>query len=488
MQSRMARLAGMGRVLLGHGAGGVGSSSSPPRPTREGGPRMRWKVMDEALLVWQLAGPGSDRRPQSAQEPLGQHEGRRTPSLAPAGSSERASPRARPAAPNGARRPVRRTAQGRHVASTGSASCGTWSSGTTATGINDMPGLRRPLALRADPRSRRHAHRPGWGHRTSICSLLHHARSGAPRAPSTKHPHRRVVPSTCAPPATAPFPDLPGSGETDGSASCCRTSPARVHASRCERSFEIARDLLDMPQLYDVADTGGCRQPPGRCRQSRDSCDARSTRPAAPSVGALARAEPDAQARPPTATGSRRSAARRATGTRPLVAAVAQRAPCRSRRSVALAASGAGLRRRPQRVPRAGSGGGRGGVPGAVGPAAPARPPPRLREPGLRGCIRWRCGRVAHTVLVRPAPAQRARCRSPHGSLHSHPGHWHPGRLLDSQPDDVPLDCGAAGGPQVDLGRDASTDGPHAVDRALALERAVPPHSVSDGSRGSAGA
>ena len=236
--ARLARFDGMG----GAHAATVPVTWGALEPARgaAGAPQYRWKALDEAILVWQLAGlePVLVLSPQSLwagvpREKSAWHAAVREalPRAECSGALRGATGATPPAAANWGRwqRFVRDVVE-RY----------------DGDGAKDMPGLRRPL---------RHVQiLPGvdpaaWlGDDESLLRLLHHALEGARTASDAC----RLLAPTIDLRATGhgPFPDEQEWRFRIGRLTPSSSQPlARLEV---QRHFRLARRLLGMPRLYDI--------------------------------------------------------------------------------------------------------------------------------------------------------------------------------------------------------------------------------------------
>ena len=233
----MARLAGMGRVLLATTPVSWGQiEPTPPRGT----PAYHWQALDDAILVWQLAGLDpilvlSPRSPWASMRREQAAWSLQVRKSLPPGEAAAALRDATGAAPP---QDVRWAAWERFV--------GDVVERYDGDGRRDVPGLRRPL--RTIQILDRVTTPDAWvGSSHQYLRLLHHARQGA------KGAFADVQVATAALDVRAtghhPFPDHQEWKRRIREQLPKAPRGARIEA---ERAFEIAEDLLGMPQLFDV--------------------------------------------------------------------------------------------------------------------------------------------------------------------------------------------------------------------------------------------
>ena len=237
----------VGRIVPFEGLGGALAATAPVpwalvEPTRgpAGSPRYQWKVLDDAVLVWQLAGLDpvlvlSPESPWASQprEKSAWHEAVR-------GALPRAECQGALRAATGATPllPAAWTRWQRFVRDVVERYDG--------DGSQDMPGLRRPIrhvqVLHGiDP--------DAWlGDAESLLRLLHHAMEGARAASDKTH----LLAPTMDLRATghAPFPD-----EREWNFRIGRITPGNnqpLGRLEMRRHFGFAKRLLGLPRLYDI--------------------------------------------------------------------------------------------------------------------------------------------------------------------------------------------------------------------------------------------
>lgn len=236
--ARVAALEGLGGVLVSTSP--IAWGSIEPAPGRRGAPSYRWKALDEAVLVWQLAGldPVLVLSPRSAKGGL------------PADKS------AWHAAVRGVLDPVEAVGALRGATGATPPRPALWSRWERfvrdvverydGDGSKDMPGLRRPIR-HVQPLAGIDA---AWwlGDEEQLLRLMHHAIEGARNASEDC----RVLAPTIDMRATghAPFPDR---REWDFRVN--RLAPSSSQALprlEVQRHFALARRILGMPRLFDI--------------------------------------------------------------------------------------------------------------------------------------------------------------------------------------------------------------------------------------------